>query len=80
MSRLQLLFQLELDFAFGHEFGADTLQDTFGLAVGEVVGIVVSGRDFNQPVDLYYRLICRGEEEKYNLLYLDIGDGSDIVL
>ena len=49
---MQLFIQLELDFAFSDELGADTLQDAFGLAIGEVVSVVVSGRDFNQPIDL----------------------------
>ena len=45
---------LELDFALRDQLCPDTLQNALRLAVGEVVSIVVSGRDFDQPIDLEY--------------------------
>ena len=45
-------FWLELDFSLRDQLCPDALQNALRLAIGEVVSIVVSRRDFDQPIDL----------------------------
>ena len=43
---------LGFDFSFGDEFGSHSLQNSLRFAVGEIVDVVIRGRDFYQPVNL----------------------------
>lgn len=40
-----------LDATLGNQLGADLLQDAFRLAIRQIIGLVVAGRDFDEPLD-----------------------------
>ena len=68
-----------LNLALCDQLGPDALENAFRLAIGEVVGVVVSRRNFNQPVDLDYKNVIFKSKVHFTN-YLDIGHSSNVVL
>ena len=56
-----------LDPSLCNELGPDLLQDSFRLAIWQIVGLVVAGCDFDEPLDLYVgdgaHVVLRGQHE-----------------
>ena len=44
-------FKSRLDATLGNQLGADLLQDALRLAIRQIIGLVVTGRDFDEPLD-----------------------------
>ena len=73
---------LRLYSSLGDQFRSDFFQNSLRFAVGQVFGLEICRRDFDDPVDLKlgnYKIELSEPSGKY-LIYLDICERSDVVL